>query len=40
MAGTLDGGFAWLVFATGVVSLPMMLDRPVDVLSAMIWSVH
>jgi len=34
------GGFAWLVFATGVVSLPMMLDRPVDVLSAMIWSVQ
>jgi uncharacterized membrane protein len=32
------GGFAWLVFATGVTSLPMMLDRPVDVLSAMIWS--
>jgi uncharacterized membrane protein len=32
------GGFAWLVFATGITSLPMMLDRPVDVLSAMIWS--
>jgi drug/metabolite transporter (DMT)-like permease len=30
--------FAWLVFATGVASLPMMLDRQVDVLSAMIWS--
>jgi len=32
------GAFAWLVFATGVAALPMMLDRPVDVLSAMIWS--
>jgi len=32
------GGFAWLVFATGISALPMMLDRPVDVLSAMIWS--
>lgn len=30
--------FAWLVFATGAASLPMMLDRQVDVLSAMIWS--
>jgi uncharacterized membrane protein len=30
------GGFAWLVFATGISALPMMLDRPVDVLSAMI----
>jgi uncharacterized membrane protein len=34
------GGFAWLVFATGVVALPMLLDRPVDVLSAMIWSMQ
>ena len=34
------GAFAWLVFATGVVALPMMLDRPVDVLSAMIWSAQ
>jgi len=34
------GGFAWLVFATGVASLPMMLDRQVDVLSAMIWSFN
>ena len=32
------GGFAWLVFATGISALPMMLDRPVDVLSAIIWS--
>jgi uncharacterized membrane protein len=34
------GAFACLVFATGVVALPMMLDRPVDVVSAMIWSAQ
>jgi uncharacterized membrane protein len=32
------GAFAWLVYATSAVSVPMLLDRPVDALSAMITS--
>lgn len=36
--GLAGAGFAWLVFATSVAAVPMMLDRQVDVLSAMIWS--
>lgn len=36
----LGGGFAVLVFAVSAVSLPMLLDRDVDVVSAIIASVR
>jgi uncharacterized membrane protein len=34
------GFFAALVFATGALSVPMLLDRPCDVLAAMVTSVR
>ncbi|MEM7178521.1 MAG: DUF2189 domain-containing protein [Pseudomonadota bacterium] len=41
IAGTLvGGGLATLLFAVSVVSVPMLLDRDIDVVSAMITSVR
>lgn len=37
---TIGGLFAALVFATGALSVPMLLDRPCDVLAAMITSAR